>query len=625
MAGSSSNRSLGTSPTGVKGTALQWAVTNNSGNVIHSIRMGYEIRRFIEPEFPNELPGYRLFHSLDDGVTWTNVAALNPTLSGPGGVIVETTPGVTTVPPTGFPLGSPWNPGAVILFRWVDDNDYQSSPDQIIGLDNVTLESIGQIPTVSLVSPLQTDSFVAPGTILIEATASDEDGTVTKVEFLEGANLLGEDTSPPYQFSWSNVAQGTYSLTARVTDNDGNISVSEPVETPVNPTAGSGSLTRAAYVQQAGPTTMTLRWRSSQRIAGRVNFGATPASLNSAVNESITATDHEVTLTGLVPDTTYFYSIGSATDTLAGGDAAHTFTTPPTPGSTPNTRIWVLGDAGTGDANQANVRDAFYTWTGTRDPNLVLQLGDNAYEEGTDTEFQEKVFDVYGSLMKRVPFWSCLGNHETADETAFVDTYPYFKMFTYPKAGECGGVPSGTEHYYSFDYGNIHFISLDSTTADRSPTGPMATWLATDLAATTRTWIICFFHHPPYSRGPFLDSDSYFDPALPEMRENILPILEAGGVDLVLTGHSHAYERSYLLDGHYGTSATLTESMKKDPGNGRVSEDGAYRKPLTGPRDHFGAVYAVAGSAGKDRRRLVEPPGPCRQPERPWLTCAGRG
>ncbi len=155
---------------------------------------------------------------------------------------------------------------------------------------------------------------------------------------------------------------------------------------------------------------------------------------------------------------------------------------------------------------------------------------------------------------------------------------------------------SGTEHYYSFDYANIHFISLDSMTADRSPDGAMATWLQNDLASTTATWIICFFHHPPYTKGSH-DSDTEVE--LIQMRSNILPVLEAGGVDLVLSGHSHTYERSCLIDGHYGLSRTLTAAMKKNAGDGRPASDGAYLKPLAGTRDHLGAVYAVAGSSGK--------------------------
>ena len=124
----------------------------------------------------------------------------------------------------------------------------------------------------------------------------------------------------------------------------------------------------------------------------------------------------------------------------------------------------------------------------------------------------------------------------------------------------------------------------------------MADLAQNDLASTTATWIIAFFHHPPYTKGSH-NSDT--EAELIQMRQNFLPILEAGGVDLVLCGHSHSYERSYLLDGHYGHSGTLTAAMKKNAGDGRPAGNGAYIKPLTGVRDHIGAVYAVAGSAGK--------------------------
>jgi len=124
----------------------------------------------------------------------------------------------------------------------------------------------------------------------------------------------------------------------------------------------------------------------------------------------------------------------------------------------------------------------------------------------------------------------------------------------------------------------------------------MLTWLQQDLAATTQPWMIAFWHHPPYSKGSH-DSDA--DIEMVQMRVNALPILEAGGVDLVLTGHSHSYERSFLIDGHYGLSSTFTAAMKKDGGDGRTDGSGAYEKPTLGPAPHEGAVYAVAGSSGQ--------------------------
>src|SRR6185295_5564506 len=89
------------------------------------------------------------------------------------------------------------------------------------------------------------------------------------------------------------------------------------------------------------------------------------------------------------------------------------------------------------------------------------------------------------------------------------------------------------------------------------------------------------------------------DPILAQMRQNILPILEDAGVDLVLAGHSHSYERSYFIDSHYGVSSTFTAAMKKDGGRGRIDGTGAYSKPTLGAGAHEGAVYAVAGSSGQ--------------------------
>src|SRR6185295_112429 len=198
-----------------------------------------------------------------------------------------------------------------------------------------------------------------------------------------------------------------------------------------------------------------------------------------------------------------------------------------------------------------------------------LMLGDDAYDTGTDAEFQAAVFDMFPTYLRQTPLWSAIGNHETAQATNPPLSIPYFQMFSFPTNGEAGGVPSGTEKYYSFDYGRIHFIALDSMTSSRQPGSPMLTWLLNDLESTSQDWIIAFWHHPPYTKGSH-NSDT--ETELIEMRQNVLPILEAGGVDLVLTGHSHCYERSFFINGHYGSSTTFNNTMKIDGGSGR--EDG---------------------------------------------------
>lgn len=313
------------------------------------------------------------------------------------------------------------------------------------------------------------------------------------------------------------------------------------------------------------------------------------------------ATNHEVLLTNLSADTKYDYAIGTATTNLAGPGADYFFLTHPRPGTEKPIRVWVIGDAGTANANQRAVRDAFYAYNGTNTVHAWLQLGDNAYNTGTDAQYQTAVFDMYAALLRKSVTWPTLGNHDTAQSQAYVDTYPYFNIFTLPTAGEAGGVPSGTEHYYSFDLGMVHFICLDSMTASRATNGAMAIWLRSDLAMNTNRWTIAYWHHPPYSKGSH-NSDT--ESQLIEMRENFLPLLEAGGVDLVLSGHSHDYERSYLINGHYGLSTTFdTNSMLVQPGSGHETNGvGAYLKPDSlgeTPVGNQGAIYAVAGSSGK--------------------------
>ena len=261
----------------------------------------------------------------------------------------------------------------------------------------------------------------------------------------------------------------------------------------------------------------------------------------------------------------------------------------------------MIGDSGTGNSNAIAVRDAYKSFTDTRGTDVWLMLGDNAYADGTEQEYQSAVFDMYPELLRNTPLWSTLGNHDGHSANSGSQTGPYYDIFSHPIAGEAGGVASGTEAYYSFDYANIHFISLNSYDISRSVGGAMWNWLQSDLQATAQEWIIAFWHHPPYSKG---SHDSDVDSQLIQMRENMLPLLEQHGIDLVMSGHSHTYERSYLLDGHYGDSSELIAdpSLILDIGNGlSLAEggDGEYFKDYSSSVSNQGAVYAVAGSSGK--------------------------
>lgn len=354
-------------------------------------------------------------------------------------------------------------------------------------------------------------------------------------------------------------------------------------------------VTRGPYLQRATPDSVVVRWRTDVATDSRVAYGTAPTSLTQTAAAGALTTEHEITLFGLTADTTYYYSVGSSSQTLAGGDSDHSFVTPPTAGTAKATRVWVLGDSGTANADARAVRDAYDAFNGAGRTDLWLMLGDNAYDSGTDTEYQAAVFDTYPAHLRREVLWPTLGNHDAASADSATQSGVYYDIFTLPTLGEAGGVPSATEAYYSFDYGNVHFLCLDSQESSRAPGSAMLTWLADDLAASDAEWRIAFWHHPPYSKGSH-NSDT--ESELIEMRQNVLPILESYGVDLVLTGHSHSYERSILLDGHHGLSTSLTGNMIIDGGDGRADGDGAYAK-LVSPAANGGAVYVVAGSSGQ--------------------------
>ncbi|MEO8189746.1 MAG: FG-GAP-like repeat-containing protein [Acidobacteriota bacterium] len=355
------------------------------------------------------------------------------------------------------------------------------------------------------------------------------------------------------------------------------------------------TVTRGPYLQLQTPRSAVLSWRTDVPTDSRVRYGSAPSAPGASVTDPAETTEHRVTVSGLSPETRYYYSVGTSSAALAGGDATYSFMTAPLAGASKPVRVWVTGDSGTADANARAVRDSYLSFAAGRATDVWLMLGDNAYVNGTDAEYQAAVFNTFPGFLRNTFLWPTLGNHDGYSASSATQTGPYYDIFTLPAAAQAGGVASGTEAYYSFNYANIHFVCLDSYGSSRGAADPMLTWLVADLAANKSAWTVAFWHHPPYSKG---SHDSDLEGELVEMRQEALPVLEAGGVDLVLTGHSHSYERSFLLDGHYGVSSTLLPSMKKDGGSGRESGTGAYRK-RAGVHPHEGAVYVVAGTSGR--------------------------
>ncbi len=309
------------------------------------------------------------------------------------------------------------------------------------------------------------------------------------------------------------------------------------------------SLRRWPYLQSVTPTAARVVWTTTgggagtlrYRGPGDVDWREITASAElferSRTDDTEDYVAYEVRLTGLSPSAAYCYEIEEDGVVLASGLGFRTaWTGAGAEDGQRAVRVLAFGDSGNGSAEQRRLADRFMD----NDYDLFLHLGDMAYDSGTFPEFEQNVFGVYRRMLHRVPTWPTIGNHEDKTERA----RPYLDVYSLP---EMALRESDQERYYSFDYGDVHFVSIDSNDGtlipialDRSGADDdMLDWLAQDLAASDAPWKIAFFHHPPYSsssRSPNLG-----------VRSTVVPILEEGGVDLVLAGHNHHYERTFPI------------------------------------------------------------------------------
>ena len=356
---------------------------------------------------------------------------------------------------------------------------------------------------------------------------------------------------------------------------------------------------RAPYLQMPSEDGMSLRWQSIAADKGQVSIGVQADALNRHFYGDGKDQHHEVRVDKLLPLTRYYYRAGNELKADYQGDD-YWFITAPKTGESVATRFWVTGDQGKAGLVQQQVRDAMLQWLeenprpGRAYLDFWLTTGDNAYRSGTNEQFQTSFFEPYKNILKNIPVWPAYGNHDARRWT-------FFNIFSLPEQGESGGIPSGTEHYYSFDYANIHFVFLDSESSDREVDGKMAKWLVSDLKANKQDWLIAVFHHPPYSKGSHNSDDKNdSDGRLYEMRKYIVPILERYDADLVLTGHSHVYERSHFMTCHYDESSTLKKNMILD-------RDRVFEKSLNHDANQ-GTVYAVVGSSAKAQQGPLDHP-----------------
>lgn len=358
-------------------------------------------------------------------------------------------------------------------------------------------------------------------------------------------------------------------------------------------------VTRQPYLQIVTSNSIVIRWDTQTSEVGTVNYGSSMTSLTSTQSESSARTKHEITIAGLSPKQKYFYSITGST----GGASDKYFVTAPAPGSAPSTRIWVVSDFGQSNTSSDNARrlTTIAEWQAFNynDPHadFMLSLGDQS-ESDTEAQLQDNYFNQLQGVLKTTPLYTIAGNHEDTDGEV-----TYKATFSVPTQGEAGGYPSGTKDYYSFNYGNIHVVAL-TVENSVSISGDQKTWLQNDLANNKSDWLIAFMHRPMHSAGYHPTDGSSTSLA---QKANWLPLLEAAGVDLILAGHNHVYERSYMLDNLTGNSTSITAANKIDTALGRIGADHAYQKEPGKP--HQGEIFITCqgGGTANDPKYLPVP------------------
>ena len=186
-------------------------------------------------------------------------------------------------------------------------------------------------------------------------------------------------------------------------------------------------------------------------------------------------------------------------------------------------RFLAIGDTGTGTKQQGELARVMADYRKVFPYEFVLMMGDNMYGKEKAADFKTKFEDVYQPILSQgVKFYATLGNHDESNQRF----YENFNM--------------KGEEYFRFKKGDVAFYNLNSNYMDKR----QLKWMEEQLSKDTSKWKIAFFHHPPYSSGGRHGSSS-------GLREVVEPLFIKHGVDVVLAGHEHFYERIKPQNGIY--------------------------------------------------------------------------
>ena len=279
---------------------------------------------------------------------------------------------------------------------------------------------------------------------------------------------------------------------------------------------------RPPYLGKCSTDSVTVAWQTDIPSSSLVKYGTTPL-LGSERSDANTDIEHVITLEGLESGTSYYYQAFSKGQPLA---PIATFRTAKGPDQ-PKLAFAVLGDSGQGSLPQFAIAAGVHA----AQPDFVLHTGDVIYPQGQTWNWDPFYFVPYRQILASTCLYTARGNHDELD--------PYRAAMVLPNNN--GSLARWSELFYSFDYGRAHFISLDTNIASQPD---QLAWLRQDLQLASRnpniSWIFVFLHHAPFASGHLTHIALHGGGT----RDYFVPLFEEFGVDVVFSGHEHAYERT---------------------------------------------------------------------------------
>ncbi len=344
--------------------------------------------------------------------------------------------------------------------------------------------------------------------------------------------------------------------------------------------------------------TARVTWRTLGHVRGDVEARLGGGEWSVARGSGGVGRVHDVLLEGLAPDSVVEYRM------LQNGHPIgpiHRFRTALKPGDSGFT-FAVIGDTGSGGADQYAVGRQLTALN----PSFVLHVGDIAYDHGSRVEVIRRHFVPYRDSVASRPWYVAWGNHDVMSHGG----EELRALFRFPWS-----TPAGINRYYAFDWGDARVWALDLH-VEWSAESDQLRWLKADLAKSGARWKFVFMHYPPYAASPYARG---FRKLWERLRAELCPLLEKHGVDIVFSGHSHGYERSYpILAGKRAGTADGPDFERPGApiyvtsggGGKRLNKRGREWWTAVFERDHQVCAVRVNGnrlvlrSVGKDGQEL---------------------